>query len=57
MPVDCVPVMDTLVVSGALEDGPVVGEDLMDCTVFSVMLVDKPGVPVPVTVSLLVCSP
>ena len=56
-PVDCVPVMDTLVVSGALDDGPVVGDDSVASAVLSVMPVDIPVVPVSVTVSLLVCSP
>ena len=56
-PVNCVPVMDILVVSGALDDGPVVGDDSMDCTVRSVMRVDTPVAPVPVKVFLLVCSP
>ncbi|KAM7317526.1 hypothetical protein ACRRTK_023828 [Alexandromys fortis] len=48
--------MDTLVVSGALDDGPVVGEDSVASAVLSVMPVDTPVVPVSLTVSLLVCS-
>ena len=44
-------------VSGALDGCPVVGDDSMDCAVRTVMRVDTPVVPVPVTVSLLVCSP
>ena len=56
-PVDCVSVKDTLVVSGALDNGPVVGDDSTNCAVCSVRPVDTPVVPVPITISLLVCSP
>ena len=56
-PIDCGLVKDTLVVSGSLDDGPVVGDDSVASAVRSVMRVDTPVAPVPVTVSLLVCSP
>ena len=54
---DCVTVKDTSVVSGPLDDSPGVFDDLMACAVCSVMPVDTPTVPVPITVRVLVCGP
>ena len=57
VPVDCVPVADTLVVSCSLDDGPVVVCCPRDDAVLSVISVNTLVVPVPITVFLLVCSP